>query len=111
MARGAVPVTGISRSGVELPIETTGDATNNHSVVNDGKTLLLARNTNGASTDRTVTVHVTRTVDGQAVASRSYPVAAGKTKALGPFPPADYGDTLLVDVDNAELMLRAIRFA
>lgn len=109
MARGAIPVTAISRTGVALPTETTGDATNFHTVVNDGNTIILARNTNSGSTARTVTVHLNRTVDGQAVASRTYSVAAAATKALGPFPTGDYGSSLLVDVDHAELLLRAIR--
>lgn len=109
MPRVNVPVTEITRAGVANATEVDGDATNNHQVVNDGRVFVEARNSNATSTARTVTVHVERTVDGQAVASRTNSIAAGATERMGPWPVADYGNLLLVDVDHAELKLSAYR--
>lgn len=110
MARGAITPAALSRAGVALT-ETTGDATNGHSIAaNDGRVFILARNSNGSATARTVSVLVEQQVDGQTVAAKSMSVAAGATKAFGPFPKAVYGETLLVDVDNAEMFLRAVRY-
>lgn len=108
MARGVLTPGVISRTGVALVSETTGDPTNNHQVVNNGtSTFVLVHNTNGGSTARTLTVHISKTVDGAAVASKTYSIAAAATKLIGPFPTAVYGATLLLDVDNAELHLAA----
>ncbi len=107
MPRVSVPLTEISRVGVAPATETAGDATNNHTVSNDGRVMLLARNSNAASTARTLTVRVAATVDGQAVTSRTYPIAAAASLYLGPWPVAQYGADLLVDVDHAELKLSA----
>lgn len=107
MPRVAVPVTTSHRAGVNVPNPTTGDATNNHSVVNSSSTVLLVKNT-GASA-HTVSFHLDRTVDGFTPAPRAESVAAGVTQVFGPFPVADYGPILQVDVDNAELTLQAIR--
>lgn len=111
MSRSAIPVTSSSRAGVALPAETSGDASNNHTVQNDGHTIVLARNSNGGSTARTVTVHVSKTVDGQAVASRATSIAAAATAVIGPWPTSEYGTSVLLDVDNAELKLRAVHVA
>jgi len=111
MARGSIPVTAITRAGVAPPAETNGDATNNHTVNNDGKVIILVRNSNGASTARTVTFRVNKTVDGQAVASRAVSIPAGASRYFGPFPVETYGEDLLVDVDNAELKLSAFHLS
>ncbi|WP_055523431.1 hypothetical protein [Streptomyces graminilatus] len=108
MARGVIPVTGVNRSGVLLPNPTTGDAINKHTVENNGRVVLLVENT-GSTVARTVSFHLARTVDGFSVTPRTVSVSAGDTKACGPFNPNDYGDDLLVDVDNAELKITAIR--
>lgn len=110
MARGNIPVTSIVRAGVAAASETTGDPTNNHQLANNGSTtFLVARNTNGASTARTLTVRLPGLRDGQTISPRTYSIAAGATRYIGPFPTKDYGGTLQVDVDNAELMLRAFQ--
>lgn len=111
MPRADLTVTAISRTGVAPPAETTGDPVNNHTVNNDGSVFLLARNSNSGSTARTVTVHVNKTIDGQAVASKTYSIPASSSLYIGPFPPETYGADLLVDVDNAELKLSAFHLA
>ena len=107
MPRIDVPVTAPTRSGVALPAPTVGDPANNHST-NSGTTYLLVENT-GSTVSRTVTFLVARTVDGLAVTSRAEAIAVGATQIFGPFSVNDYGSTLNVDVDHAELTLRAIR--
>ncbi len=97
-----------SRDGVALPTPTTGNATDNHKVTNTGKTKVYVRNTNGAATPRIVTFRFARTVDNQAVASRTKSIPAGETQVFGPFPVEDYGQELLIDVAHAELTLYAV---
>lgn len=108
MARGQIVATVSTRSGVALPAETNGDATNGHYVQNSGKTKVHVRNSNGSATARVVTFKLYRTVDGLGVTSRTKSIPAGETHVFGPFPKDDYGSQLLIDVDNAELKLRAV---
>lgn len=108
MARANVPLTQVVRGGVTPPAEITGDPVNNHQMVNDGKGLLLVRNSNSGSTARTISFHINGTVDGQAVSNRTVAIPHGESRWCGPFPVANYGRLLLIDVDNAELKLSAI---
>lgn len=111
MARGTLALSSSDRGGTELPAPTVGDPTNGHAVANDGTTLLLVQNT-GTTVARTVTLHISKVVDGitlTGVRTKSIPV--GKTHLFGPYSSADYGTTILVDVDNAELKFNAIRSA
>ncbi|MFG3476462.1 hypothetical protein ACGF3K_14520 [Streptomyces sp. NPDC047980] len=107
MPRVAVPVTQASRAGTVLPAATTGDATNNHSVTNDGRVILMVKNTGASS--RNITFHTTVSVDGLTAATRVEAIPAGETQLFGPFDPNTYGSTLSVDVAHAELTLNAIR--
>lgn len=111
MPRGTIAVTTSDRAGSALPVATVGDPTNGHTIANDGRTLLLVENT-GSTVARVVTLQMSRAVDGLTLTgSRTVSVATGVTRLLGPYPTADYGTALLVDVDNAELKIRAIRSA
>lgn len=107
MPRLTLPVTTITRSGVAPAAETNGDPANNHQVPNDGRTVLLVRNSNGAATARTLTVVIQGAIDGFAPAPRTYSIAAGASRYIGPFDPAIYGSLMQVNVDNAELKLSA----
>lgn len=107
MARGNLPLTQIVRTGVAPAAEVTGDATNNHAMTNDGKAFLLVRNANGGSTARVLTLYLNGTIDGQAVTPRTISIAAGASRYIGPFPPAQYGKSLLIDVAHADLKLSA----
>jgi hypothetical protein len=110
MARTNIPVnqiqrdTGILNSAV-TPV--TGDSTNNHSMANNGETWIEAHNTNGASTSHNVVVHISETVEGQAVTSKTFAVPAGDTRRLGPFPVKAYGNPVLIDVNSNEFGLTA----
>lgn len=106
MPRVNLPHTSISRAGVAPGAEVTGDPTNNHSTANDGRVFLLVRNS-GSTVNRVVTLQIPTVVDGQAVTARTVSIPQSTSRYIGPFPPADYGDTLTIDVDNAELKLTA----
>lgn len=106
MPRVNVPVTQITRAGVTAPTETSGDATNNHVVSNNGKMFLEVRNS-GSTVARTITFRFPGLVDGQAVTPRAISIPISTTRRFGPFPTGDYSSLLQVDVDNAELKLLA----
>ncbi|WP_435209593.1 hypothetical protein [Streptomyces sp. bgisy034] len=105
MPRVAIPVTQITRAGVAPGTEVNGDATNNHTVANNGRMFLEVRNSGAVS--RTVTFRFPGVVDGQSVTPRAVSLAAAAIRRFGPFPTGDYGNQLQVDVDNAELKLTA----
>lgn len=107
MARVALIVKQAGRDGIDMGTPTTGDATNNHVVTNDGKTGILVKNT--GATARIVTFKLFKTVDGQAIAPRTKSVPAGVTYLFGPFPVDQYGSQLEIDVAHAELTLQAVR--
>lgn len=106
MPRVGVTVVNITRAGVADGTEANGDATNNHSISNDGRVWFEVRNADPTN-PHNATVHITDTVDGQAVTSRVYPIAATAKRRIGPWPPGDYGDVLQVDVDSSQLKLTA----
>lgn len=106
MARGLIANAVSDRDGTTLPTETTGNPTDDHYFNNTGKTRLLARNS--GVTPRTVTIHVARKVQGQTVTPITKAIAAGATEIFGPYSVNDFGSQVLVDVDNAELMLRTV---
>lgn len=109
MARAVLTVTDITRAGIAPPSETTGNPTDNHLLPNDGRTFLLVRNANGSSTARTLTVRLQGSVDGQGITPKTYSIAAGASRYIGPFDTSRYGTSTQVDVDNAELRLIAMR--
>lgn len=109
MPRVAVNGADVTRAGVTLPTETTGNPTDNHAVVNDGKVVLIVRNSNGSSTARTLTIVLPGAVDGQGITPKATSIAAGATRVFGPYPVRSYGSTLQVNVDNAELRLYWLR--
>ncbi len=111
MARGTINVTTSDKGGATLPAATVGDPTNGHAVANDGTVQLLVENT-GSTVARTVTLQITRKIDGfTATAQRTKSIPIGQVQYFGPYDPKDYGSLLLIDVDNAELKIRAIRSA
>lgn len=110
MPRVNVPVTQITRAGVAPAAEVNGDATNNHSVVNDGSVWVEVRNA-GTTVSRTVSARFDSTIDGQTVPAKTWTIATETTRRIGPFPVRMYGNSLLIDVDNAELKLTAYKVA
>lgn len=105
-------VTQISRAGVEEAL--TAAAAGGDAFPNDGKTLLVVKNANGAATARTITLDIQKTVDGQDPASRTVSVPALKTYFIGPFPPSIYNDAngrvvITYSASGADLTVGAFR--
>ena len=111
MARTSIAYVEATKAGTTWPAETTADVGNGNQVLgNDGQIVVLCHNTNGASTARTVTVTPTATVDGLAVANRTYSVPAGTSMLIGPFEVSTYSTTLQISGDNTELKFVPIHF-
>lgn len=108
MARVEIPITSFTRAGTVMPEAIVGDSTEGHTLPNDGVTGLIVTNVS-VDTAHNVTINLYRTVDGQSVVPRIESVPAGESHAFGPFPPADYGNSVAIDVDSAELTLNAVR--
>lgn len=109
MARTPIAVNDSTKAGAILPTEPSSDVAQGNSVVNDGRVLLLLHNTNASSTARTLTIALVGTIDGFAPAARTIPVAAGQYKIAGPFEIVNYGTSLALNGDNAELKITPIR--
>lgn len=109
MARTAIAYADVSKTGVALPTETAADVANGNSMPNDGRVILIVRNANGASTARVLSLGFTGTVDGYVPAARTYSVAAGTSKVIGPFETSKYGTSLALNGDNAELKITGLR--
>lgn len=109
MPRTALTVTQATRAGVVLPAATAGDVANGNSVANNGRVILLVTNTNASTTARTITFNTVRTVDGLTAPERVESIPAGETQLFGPFDPTDYGPSLAIDPEHAEVTIQAIR--
>ena len=107
MPRTNIAATQATRSGAVLPAATAGDVTNGNSTPNDGRVVLIIKNTGASS--RTVTFATNVSVDGLTAPVRSESIPAGETQVFGPFSPNDYGTVLAYNVDNAELTVQALR--
>jgi hypothetical protein len=89
MPRTQIPVTALTRAGVAPPAQTNADATNNHVMVNDGRTLLEIVSSDAGSQTVSVTLK-TVTVDDVAVPAHVITVPAGVTRLAGPWPTTLY---------------------
>ncbi len=87
---------------------TAADTVNFNSFSNDGNTIVIATNSDGAVT-RNVTVPIPGLVDGKAVASQTYAIPFGVAWIIGPFPTNIYGTTTEIRGDNANLKFNVIR--
>jgi hypothetical protein len=107
MPRTALAAVQASRAGTVLPAAAAGDVTNGNQVANDGRVVLIVKNTGASS--RNITFQTARTVDGLTAPTRVEAIPAGETQVFGPFSPNDYGDVLAFDVSNAELTVQVLR--
>lgn len=114
MALTALTVTTSSRFAASILPATSGtaaDTVNFNGFSNDGNTIVIATNTDGAVT-RNVTVPVPGTVDGtQTITSRTHAIPFGVAWILGPYPVATYGSTVEIRGDNVALKFNVIRVA
>jgi hypothetical protein len=106
MARINVPSITPDADGTLMPAATTGDATNNHTVTNSGRTIILI--TNSGAVDRVATLEVDRKVQGQTVPSLTRTLTAGQRWIFGSLPVADFGRLLRLNVAHAELKIDVI---
>lgn len=106
MPRVAIPVTAIVRAGLTPPAETNGDATNQHELANNGRVIILARNSGAGA--RTITFRVAKIVDGLTAPTRVVSIPAAASRYFGPFPVDDYGVLMQIDVEHAEVKLTAL---
>lgn len=108
MARGAIVAATSVNKGTKLVDEVTAVPADGHYVQNSGKTKVIVRNSNGATTARTVTFLIDLKVEGQGVLPLTRAIPAGETWVFGPFDKNTFGTRLNIDVDHAELRLRAV---
>jgi hypothetical protein len=99
-------VTSTSRAGVATSAGSAGDATNGHSVVNDGS--MWVEVDNSAGTSGTVTFAIPALTDGQAVAPKSVTIPLTSTgMRIGPFPVSIYGQSLIMTESASTLTVHA----
>jgi len=106
VARVAVPVTRVSRLTVTALAAGVSDPANDHTVPNNGSTLILITNAGGAPHNAQAVIE--QTVDGETPTPVDYVIPATSTVPLGPYPRQIYGDNLLVNIDHADLSVRAL---
>jgi len=107
MARTNIDVFVTSRVDGSAPTPTAADSTNGNSTANDGAVVLVCKNTDASS--HTVTVTITKAVDGVTPAGKVFTIAAGTTEYLGPFSPNDYSSTLQYTADSALVTILPLR--
>ncbi len=108
--RTQLAVTSVNRSAlVAVPAPSVaGDVANGNFCLNDGATVLIVLNGDGAAT-HTLTVTPAAGVDGLTAGPRSYtlPISAVRQWA-GPFPLQFYGSQLAFNVDSALVSVQAV---
>jgi hypothetical protein len=98
MARTALTVQQVTRSAL-TPVLSAANGSGGHSVANDGATWLEVKTTTNAIV---VTVQTPGTVDGNAVADKTYSIGTSAERKIGPFPPNVYNQAdgaIYVDLD------------
>lgn len=91
MARTALTVTDISRTGVDSAATLEAANSDGEKFYNNGRVFLEVLNTNAS--DRTLTFQTPRTVDGLAVAEHTVTVSQNERMFIGPFPTATFNQT------------------
>lgn len=89
-----------------LMAAASGDASLDHLVTNTGRTVIIINNT--GVTTRNVELEISKTVQGQTVPSIQKALLAGERWAFGALDVGDYGRSLKLDVDHADLKIDVI---
>lgn len=100
MPRTNIAYTDPSKNGTTLPVPSAADVSNGNAVINDGRVLCIAKNSN-VSTPRNVIVTPTATVDGLVPAARTTPLPASTSLLMGPWEVSNYSNSLQISGDNA----------
>ncbi len=106
MARGHINSVSPDVDGTLMPAATSGDATNDHTVINTGRTIIIINNSGASS--RTVQLEIDRKVQGETVPPKVRVLAAGERWVFGGLPLADFGSLLRLNVDHADLKIDVI---
>lgn len=106
MPRGHINSITPDADGTLMPATTAGDATNDHTVNNTGRTIVIVSNT-GVS-PRNVQLELDRTVQGQTPPPVPRVLAAGERWIFGNMPTADFGRLLRLNVDHADLKIDVV---
>lgn len=88
MARTALTVTEVTRTGVTQPATQNNDVTNGNYIAStdaDDTWWMEATNSAGASRTLTITANPDLTADGLTVSSYTNTISAGATEVMGPF--------------------------
>lgn len=115
MARAALTAAQVAITGLDVKTAsngTTGDTVNGHVVAtNDGANVIVIAANTSADTNYNLTFVTTATLGNRsyAVADEVISLAFGAVKAFGPFPIAEFGTSLQIDVQNAAIKLQAVR--
>lgn len=109
MARTQIVYTDPAKTGTTLPSPTAADVSNGQYINNDGRVLVIAKNSGASS--RNVTVTPSATVDGLVPAARTTPIGVGVSLLMGPWEIANYSNLLAISGDNAtDVSFLAIHF-
>lgn len=106
MARSHINSITPDADGTLMPASTTGNATDDHTITNTGKTIFMI--TNSGASSRVAQVVITRTVQGETPPVKSRTLAAGERWIFGKLPVADFGRLLQINVDHADLKIDVI---
>lgn len=110
MARSALTIQNITRSGIEPTYAAWG--TDDHYFPNEGKRTFI-HVFNGDASQHTVTIQTPKTVDGLAIAERTVAIPASEDRMIGPFPTEWYNqadNTVYIDIDdNTSVTVAALR--
>lgn len=85
-----------------------GNVADGMTLLNDGRTVVDVKNTNGSATAHDVGFVTARTLEGHTVTT-SDTLAAGVTGGYGPFDPGVYGSSMHITASHAELTFIARR--
>ena len=91
MAATVLTVAAVSRAGIDIA-GTAATVTDGDAFPNTGKEVVLVNNGSGAPITVTLKFGTLGKVDGQTATERTVTVAAGVTKAIGPFTAKEYND-------------------
>lgn len=91
MARTALTVTDITKSGVDSAATLEAANADGEKFYNNGRTFVEVLNANAA--DCTLTFQTPRTVDGLAVAEHTVVVSQNERMLIGPFPTQTFNQT------------------
>jgi hypothetical protein len=112
MTATVIPVGKYGRAASKLVVSAltpaVGNTVDGMTMVNDGRTVVDVKNTNGTTTTHDVGFVTAATLEGQTV-THTETIPAGVIWGFGPFDPNVYGTTMRFTASHAELTFVARR--